>query len=94
MKVNELENQCFVFVLFFSCYPNWFLDFLQFYVTLPLGHLMQIKAMWSHFRLWKDPALRNKHYVYEHVKNRFLNHFLKFCDLLIQTSSRQAGEGS
>ena len=49
MKVNELENQRFVFVLFLSCYPNWFLDFLHFYVTLPLGHVMQITARQPHF---------------------------------------------
>lgn len=47
-KVNEPENQRFVFVLFLSCYPNWFLDFLHFYVTLPLGHLMQITATQPH----------------------------------------------
>lgn len=51
---------------FFSAYPNWFHDFLCFYVTLPLGHLMQIKTTQPHLWLWKDPVLRNEHYVYEH----------------------------
>lgn len=66
MKVNELENQCFVFVLFFSCYPNWFHDFSYFYVTLPLGHLIHIKATQSATTSTLDRVAHgNRHYVYK-----------------------------
>lgn len=88
MKVNEPENQCFVF----SCYPNWFHNFLYFYVIFPLGHLMQIKATQSvTVPTLERPPLRNGT-LYLWLLITFLNHFLKFCDPHIHTLAEVLGQ--